>query len=194
MLIVVFSSTIPTTLHINFFDARHLGTSGMLPLYMAFAVATKQLMIDTEIYVTALFRFRSDNLPLVGLLIVFVLGLIFGLPTFVFGLCGFISSWIYLRFFQHKPGGIVGDPSNIFAMHTFFPEAVQGPIKSIEAFFGKLASLNPLKRFRSGRNNAINAGEEYVGNITVEINSVDAERHKQIALNAVNEKLGEDNN
>lgn len=165
----------------------------MSPLYMAFAVATKQMMVDTEIYVGSRLHIRSDILPLVVLLAVFVFTLIFASQMLIFGLCGFVSSWVYLRYFQRNPGGIVGDPSNIFAMHTFFPEGFQKPIVVFEGFFSKLASLNPFRRFRSRRNGGDNV-EEYEGDITVEISSVDAERRKQIALNAINEKLSKDNN
>lgn len=162
---------------------------------MAFLVATKQVMSDLEVPVASLFYVRSSNLPLTGFFVVFVLSLFLGPFTFVFGFCGFVSSWVYLRFFQRKTGGIVGDPSSIFAMHTFFPEAIQGPVKAVEAFFGGLGSLNIFKRFGTERNNTENNGvNEFDGHITVKVNPADAERRKQIALRAVNEKLDEDNN
>jgi len=38
---------------------------------------------------------------------------------------GVITSWVYLRWFQVKPGEVVGNPSTDFSFASFFPEAVQ---------------------------------------------------------------------
>lgn len=199
ILIVIFSSTIPTilVLYISYFIFHYPGSSttvyGMSPLYMAFSVATKQLTSDTGIQIGSLLYIRSTNLSLISFLVLLVLSLFMGSPfTFIFGVCGFVSGWIYLRFFQRKTGGIVGDQSNVFAFHTLFPEIAQGPIKTVEGFFGKLKSFYLARRHSQGRNdNNTNDLEEQV---TIRVDSAEAERRKKIALHVVNEKIYEDNN
>jgi hypothetical protein len=48
----------------------------------------------------------------------------FSAPLFVI-IPGVVTSWVYLRWFQAKPGEVVGNPSNDFSFASFFPEAVQ---------------------------------------------------------------------
>lgn len=158
---------------------------------MAFLAATKQLMSDLEVPVASLFYVRSSHLVTIGLLLVFVLSLFLGPCTFLFGFFGLVSGWIYLRFFQRKACGIVGDASSVFAFHTFFPEVLQGPIKACEDFVCKLKAAPMFRRFHSASDSTKGANE-FDGHITIKVNPVDAERRKQIALNAVNEKLSED--
>jgi hypothetical protein len=46
-------------------------------------------------------------------------------PTYPFTPFGLLVGWIYLRFYQPKSDGIVGDASDGFSFASFFPEVVQ---------------------------------------------------------------------
>ena len=67
-----------------------------------------------------------QHLPLLVLLLSLTVELVlFDTGSFSFGFVGLMSSWIYLRWFQERPGNVTGDPSDEFKFSTFFPEQMQ---------------------------------------------------------------------
>ncbi|NWJ06513.1 TM115 protein, partial [Crypturellus undulatus] len=97
-----------------------------------------------------------------------------------------LSSWVYLRFYQRHARGR-GDMSEHFAFATFFPELLQPPVALLaNAVHGVLVKLRicrkTVKRYDVGAPSSI----------TISLPGTDpqdAERRRQLALKALNERL-----
>ncbi|CAM9966954.1 unnamed protein product [Lampetra planeri] len=105
---------------------------------------------------------------------------------------GGIAGWLYLRFYQRHPGAAGaaparGDPSEHFAFASFFPPVARG---AVDAAAGAL--LRALVHVGVCRG----AGKRYTveapSSVTISlpgIDAQDAERRRQLALKALNERL-----
>jgi len=152
---------------------------------VGFLVALKQLAPDREWAIYGI-SIRAKHLPLIFLLSSLSMEMIFfDSGSFSFGFVGFISSWIYLRWIQERPGSVTGDFSEDFKFSSFFPEQIQPLIDRI----GRLCSccLPKTPSSASSRNSEILAS-------SVPFNSVldspeDAERRRRIAIKALDETL-----
>ncbi len=60
-------------------------------------------------------------------LLINVLFLLLGFPSETFPYCvfGLWYSWVYLRFYQRKAEGVVGDRNETFSFASFFPDPLQ---------------------------------------------------------------------
>lgn len=89
-------------------------------------MALKQLIPEYEFNVANAIRFRAKFVPLILVSIHSMLFLLrIPTTTITFTVFGWIWSWVYLRFFQKREAGIVGDATDSFQFATFFPEAMQ---------------------------------------------------------------------
>jgi len=97
-----------------------------------FVVAFKQLQPDYELSMFSIFGLRAKHYPSL-LVVLHVILLVIGVHSFssLYSIIGVYISWIYLRWFQRKGDGIVGDPSNEFAFASFFPEMTQPAIVKV---------------------------------------------------------------
>ncbi|NXD16182.1 TM115 protein, partial [Nothocercus nigrocapillus] len=97
-----------------------------------------------------------------------------------------LSGWVYLRFYQRHGRGR-GDMSEHFAFATFFPGVLQPPVALLaNAVHGALVKLRicrkTVKRYDVGAPSSI----------TISLPGTDpqdAERRRQLALKALNERL-----
>nr|XP_033782351.1 transmembrane protein 115 [Geotrypetes seraphini] len=99
---------------------------------------------------------------------------------------GVLSSWVYLRFYQRHSRGR-GDMSDHFAFATFFPEVLQPVV-------GLAASLvhRVLVKVRICRKTVKRYDVGAPSSITISLPGTDpqdAERRRQLALKALNERL-----
>ncbi|NWW05332.1 TM115 protein, partial [Oreocharis arfaki] len=97
-----------------------------------------------------------------------------------------LSSWVYLRFYQRHSRGR-GDMSDHFAFATFFPEILQPVV-------GLVANLvhSVLVKVRLCRKTVKRYDVGAPSSITISLPGTDpqdAERRRQLALKALNERL-----
>ncbi|XP_075039940.1 transmembrane protein 115 [Mixophyes fleayi] len=125
------------------------------------------------------------QLALLGVSVLTVAGLIPGQILVGYGL-GLLSGWVYLRFYQRHSRGR-GDMSDHFSFASFLP----GPVQPAANLFGNLAHAALVKVRLCPR-----AVKRYdVGapsSITISLPGTDpqdAERRRQLALKALNERL-----
>ncbi|CAG0913414.1 unnamed protein product [Notodromas monacha] len=169
------------------FDIRIHGLSGYIA---AVTVCVKQVIPDQVVMKTPVTKITNRNVPL-GLLIIaiilYVLGLVEGTYPVMFGF-GLVSSWIYLRFYQHHSNGTKGDMAENFAFATFFPNVIQPPVAVFcRLVFDALVRIKvcgkPVRRYDV-------AGPSSITITLPGMDTQDAERRRQKALKALNERLG----
>ncbi|CAM5127493.1 unnamed protein product [Eretmochelys imbricata] len=159
---------------------------GMLGFLGGVLVALKQTMGDSTVLKVP--QVRMKVVPMLLLLILAVLRLTTLIESNLLASYGFgvLSSWIYLRFYQRHSRGR-GDMSDHFAFATFFPEILQ-PVIGLVAnlVHGILVKVKvcrkTVKRYDVGAPSSI----------TISLPGTDpqdAERRRQLALKALNERL-----
>jgi hypothetical protein len=102
--------------------------------------------------------------------------------TLVYALSGLHFGWLYLRYFQRREGGR-GDVRETFAYDGFFPEPIATPVRVAGAILFVL--IRPILL------SAQNVGSEGkdIMPATSAADTPDAERHRQRALKALDERL-----
>lgn len=167
---------------------------GLTGYVAAVCVAVKQIMPDHVLFripIAGTIKFRNRNLPL---LLLSVLGILcaVGFSQWVYFwmfLSGIYAGFVYLRYIQKHSNGSRGDSSEAFEFATFFPNVLQPPIsKIIDTFHAGLVKLHILKKPQR----KFNFAESLPTGITVGLpgsSHMDAERRKQIALKALNDRL-----
>ncbi|KAM9786279.1 transmembrane protein 115 [Neosynchiropus ocellatus] len=166
------------------FDVHVHGVAGFLGGVL---VALKQTMGDTAVLRVPQIRLKAA--PALVLLLLALLRLSSLLshsgPLAAYSY-GALSGWIYLRFYQRHSRGR-GDMSDHFAFASFFPEAVQ-PVVGLLAGLVHAALVKVkvcrkmVKRYDVGAPSSI----------TISLPGTDpqdAERRRQLALKALNERL-----
>ena len=90
---------------------------GLAAFIGAYSVVIKQIMPDTVLATTPLFKLKQDHVPLLIVILSIVLWIIRAVPIhFLIMLSfGIIISWTYLRFFQVHSNGTKGDTSTSFS-------------------------------------------------------------------------------
>lgn len=101
---------------------------GLTGYLAAVCVSVKQLLPDSVVFSTALFKFKNNHIPLASFIfswILYILNLTSGVSVITL-FYGLIVSWIYLRFIQFHPTNRTrGDLSDGFSFYTFFPNVLQ---------------------------------------------------------------------
>ncbi|XP_048403443.1 transmembrane protein 115 [Stegostoma tigrinum] len=149
-------------------------------------VALKQTMGDTVVIKVP--QLRMKDVPMVVLVVLGLLRftMVLSSPLLASYGYGVLSSWVYLRFYQKHSRGR-GDMSDHFAFATFFPEILQ-PLVSVVAnvIYSVLVKIRickkTVKRYDVGAPSSI----------TISLPGTDpqdAERRRQLALKALNERL-----
>lgn len=153
---------------------------------VALLVAVKQLIPDHEIGLYSL-KLPASVLPLCYLTLMFLLTLVrlISLAHFSFTLAAFQSSWVYLRYFQRR-NGVRGDLSETFSYASLFPE----PLRTIVAIFANFAFMlfKPLLAAGLTANNDAQQNPQQQAPVS-KAASIDAERRRQRALRALDERL-----
>ncbi|XP_071960562.1 transmembrane protein 115-like [Antedon mediterranea] len=168
------------------FDTHFYGMTGTIA---GTTVALKQLIGDQELPTGPLKLYVKD-IPLLYLLMSVILklvGLVSGThPCFVGS--GIFVAWVYLRFYQKQSDGkILGDMCDHFSFASFFPEIIRPPIavfsNTVHGFLVKIkVCKKQVRKYDVGAPSAIT--------ITLPgTDPADAERRRQLALKALNERL-----
>ncbi|XP_038626619.1 transmembrane protein 115 [Tachyglossus aculeatus] len=160
--------------------------SGMLGFLGGVLVALKQTMGDSIVLKVP--QVRMKVVPMLLLLSLVLLRLTTLVQSNVLASYGFgvLASWIYLRFYQRHSRGR-GDMSDHFAFATFFPEILQPVV-------GLLANLvhGLLVKAKVCRKTVKRYDVGAPSSITISLPGTDpqdAERRRQLALKALNERL-----
>ena len=114
---------------------------GFSPVLMGFAVGFKQFYPDKEQSLFGTVKFTLNMLPLIMLGVSLFFGLFSMFKPFLQGVVALFVSWVYLRFYQKKPGGVVGDRSPGFAFHTMFPAVLHPFLTKLESIVGGLLRI-----------------------------------------------------
>lgn len=173
-----------TTFNLDYLFRVHI--HGMLGFLGGVLVALKQTMGDITVLKVPQVRMRV--VPMLLLLAFGVLNLTPLVETNMLASYGFgiLSSWVYLRFYQKHSRGR-GDMSDHFAFATFFPEILQPAVAMIANLIHSIlvkvkVCRKTVKRYDVGAPSSI----------TISLPGTDpqdAERRRQIALKALNERL-----
>lgn len=162
---------------------------GFAGFLAGFSVAVKQSMPDHILVNSPFGKLRNKHVPLWVLLFSILVRVAGGVdaPFPIMFAWGILVSWIYLRFYQNHGNGNTGDMSDSFTFASFFPDTIQ-PIVAIlsNTLHSILVRMHickkPTRRF------------EISAPPTIPISlpgtdSADAERRRQLALKALNERL-----
>lgn len=166
------------------FAVRVYGALGFLGGVL---VALKQTMGDTTVLRVPQVRLKAAPALVLLLLAVLCLsGLLDSAAPLAAYSYGALAGWVYLRFYQRHSRGR-GDMSDHFAFASFFPEAVQPAV-------GLLAGLvhAALVKLKVCRKMVKRYDVGAPSSITISLPGTDpqdAERRRQLALKALNERL-----
>ncbi|KAH3868047.1 transmembrane protein 115-like [Dreissena polymorpha] len=162
---------------------------GLAGYIAGFSVAVKQVMPDHVLVTSPFGKLRNTHIPLILVSVVITLRLLGALdgPYPIMFTWGVLISWIYLRFYQKHSNGNRGDMADNFSFASFFPSKFQ-PVVNILAntvfsFFVKVKICKkPQRRYDVSSPTTIT--------ITLPgTDPQDAERRKNLALKALNERL-----
>ncbi|KAF6039930.1 TMEM115 [Bugula neritina] len=154
-----------------------------------FCVTVKQLMPEEVLLRLPLGKIRAKHVPLICLSIAITLsacGVLNGPYAIHFGF-GVLISWIYLRFYQKHGNGNTGDMAEEFSFASFFPPPLEIFVAIISnTIFSLLIRIKVCKKPQ--RKYDVSSPTT----ITVTLpgtDPVDAERRRQLAIKALNERL-----
>ncbi|XP_070559591.1 transmembrane protein 115-like [Ptychodera flava] len=168
------------------FEVHIYGLAGYIA---GIAVALKQTMGDYDIVNVSFIGMRVKQLPLVLMIWSVVVALLgFACAVYPLMTCtGIFVSWTYLRFYQKQSDNSRGDMSDTFTFASFFPEKIQPPIAILaNTVHSGLVKAKICKK--QVRKYDVGAPSS----ITISLpgsDPNDAERRRQLALRALNERL-----
>lgn len=178
--------------------------AGAISLQAAFLVAFKNLVPEHTVSLyKGLVKVRVKHFPFIFLVLNTISGIVFGTDTaLLLGWYGLITTFVYLRFFKYQPDlGTRGDASETFAFATFFPNIAQPAIGAVcDQIYLICCRLKILKPFSD---EAIASGNEQAtareGGLPTAMSHArgarlmskqeEAERRRQLALKALDERL-----
>ncbi|CAK3887941.1 related to rhomboid family [Lecanosticta acicola] len=186
--------------------------NGLVALEAGFLVSLKQLVPEHTVSIfKGLIRMRIKHFPAVFVLANMLSGPLLGTDTATWlSLWGFLTSWIYLRFYRiseitsSATGGegsvMKGDASDTFAFVAFFPDVVHPFLSPVcDAIYKTLVQLSVCTPFsveaiEAGNENAASRSEAGLPSI---MNSrgtgggrrAEAERRRALALKALDQRL-----
>jgi hypothetical protein len=184
---------------------------GVIAIEAGFLVALKQLVPE---HTVSLFkgavRMRIKHFPAVFTLANIISGPLLGTDTALWlSLLGFLTSWIYLRFFRisgiasaatGESTRMKGDASDTFSFVAFFPDAMHPFLSPIcDAIYSTLVHLKICTPFSD---EAIEVGNENAASRSETLPSImssgggagsgrraEAERRRALALRALDQRL-----
>lgn len=183
---------------------------GSVALQGAFLVAFKQLVPEhTVTILQGIVKIRVKHFPAIFLVANTVSGIVIGTDTaLVLAWAGFLTSWVYLRFYKRQPdlsgadtGGtrIKGDASETFAFAYFWPDAVQPPISKVaDAVYKVFVALHVLTPFSAEdvETSNVQASAREEGGLPSLLNQgrrggkrEEAERRRALALKVLDQRL-----
>ncbi|XP_022107252.1 transmembrane protein 115-like [Acanthaster planci] len=185
------SSVIYLFMYLTVFNTALLFASylhGLAGYVAGVSVVLKQMMGDQDLIGKGSLKLKIKDLPLLILSLSAILRVLGLIPGTSLSMCasGLFVSWIYLRFFQRQ-SGTKGDMSDTFRFATFFPEVMQPPVaivsNTVYSFLVRIKICKKqIRKYDVGAPSPININ--LPGS-----DPADAERRRQIALKALNERL-----
>ncbi|KAK5583253.1 hypothetical protein RB653_004844 [Dictyostelium firmibasis] len=177
---------------INLMKANVSGFSGVIA---ALSVALKQIATEQELDFILL-KIKAKWIPSILVLFRIVLFSFIGFQdrSFTLVIFGVFTAWIYLRFYQAKPG-TKGDPNESFSFYTFFPEPIQPPIKVVSNIIFKILCKLSICSSSAFSNQSIlpitNNGNS--SNNDENYSVADMERRRALAVKALEERMQQQN-
>ncbi|KUJ18271.1 DUF1751-domain-containing protein [Mollisia scopiformis] len=173
--------------------------NGTVPLQISFLVAFSQLV---PAHTVTLFRgivsLRVPRFPLLHILGVSLLSLtpLLSVASFLLATSGFLTSWIYLRFYKPAfpdldtaQSSLRGDASETFAFAEFFPDPVKPFVSSFsDQVYNVLVSLRICSPF-SAADVSASRGDTFMQRGTPGSARAEAERRRALALKALDQRL-----
>jgi len=173
--------------------------NGTIPLQISFLIAFSQLV---PAHTVTLFRgivsLRVPRFPLLHILGVFLLSLtpLLSVASFLLAISGFLTSWIYLRFYKpafpdldSAQSSLRGDASETFAFAEFFPDPVKPFVASFSnQVYNILVSLRICSPFSLADVSA-SRGDSFMQRGTPGSARAEAERRRALALKALDQRL-----
>jgi membrane associated rhomboid family serine protease len=191
-------------------DRANTPCTGGITIQAAFLVAFKQLVPEHTVSIyKGIVKIRVKHFPAIFLLVNTLSGIILGTDTaLVFAWLGFLTTWIYLRFYKSQPDlsgsttAVKGDASETFAFATFFPNVVQQPIAAVsDRIFDVLCAINLCTPFSDeavelSNQQAASRGDAGLPTFVKQSRGVkgmskreEAERRRALALRALDQRL-----
>lgn len=182
-----------------------------MALEASFLVGLKQLIPEHTVSIfKGAIRMRVKHFPAVFILANMLSGPLLGTDTAVWlSFFGFLTSWIYLRFYRISEissaatGGegtiMKGDASDTFALVTFFPDVLHPVLSPLcDGVYSTLVHLRVCTPFseeaiEAGNESAASRAEGGLPNIMEGraggVRRAEAERRRAIALKALDQRL-----
>ncbi|KAG4303975.1 hypothetical protein PORY_002628 [Pneumocystis oryctolagi] len=178
---------------------------GGYALYSGFLVAFKQLVPEhTVTFFKGIFRIRIKYVPILYVFIISLIGLMVKNGSFtILAWSGFLSSWIYLRFFKknipnlfsHIALDLRGDTSSSFSFANFFPQPIYSVVdaisKKIDHFLVSIHIYTPIS-IRTQQTERITSNFQKNSDFFSHLGTsrFEAERRRTLALKALEQRLG----
>lgn len=185
--------------------------NGLLALSASFLVSLKQLVPEHTVTLASALRIRLKHFPALFVLANMLSGPLLGTDTATWlSLFGFLTGWIYLRFYRisdigaeasAEEGGerrvMKGDPSETFSFVSFFPDFVHPFLAPIcDAVYGFLVQIRLCAPFsdqdvESATQNAASRSQSggLPGIMKGNGRRAEAERRRALALRALDQRL-----
>jgi len=164
---------------------------GFSGVSMGFTVALKQLMPDQDFNFLFIFPLKIKYMPGIFMLIAILLGIFVSAnPSLPHTLFGCFFSWLYLRFFQRRSDGSIGDYSDSFSFAFFFPEILQPFVAWI---CGRIFNVFKMCGIMSSQRSShiIDAFDLDAQTTPMLPDSADSERRRAKALRAIDKRLAQ---
>lgn len=151
---------------------------------VALLIAVKQLIPEHEIGFSGM-NISANYLPLVYITLITILTFAGRIPIgeLVFTISAFQFSWLYLRYYQRK-NVVRGDQSESFGYATMFPE----PLRRVVAIFANFGFVMFRPVLMAGQGSQVEPESAQEAPMS-KASSIDAERRRQRALRALDERM-----
>ncbi|KTW27845.1 uncharacterized protein T551_02812 [Pneumocystis jirovecii RU7] len=181
---------------------------GGYALYSGFLVALKQLIPEHTITLfKGILRIRIKYVPILYICVISIIGILIENGSLgILAWTGFLSSWVYLRFFKwntpnlfsHLTLDLRGDTSETFGFAYFFPQPIHSLISMISkkishflAFFHIYVSI-PIKNQQTETLNSFQKSPDFLSHLGT--SRSEAERRRALALKELEERLNTSTN
>ncbi|KAG0033267.1 hypothetical protein BGZ82_006191 [Podila clonocystis] len=168
---------------------------GMACVLAGFLVGFKQLVPEHLVTLWGVFSVRVKNLPIIFVSYLIIEALITRSQVeLLMAVYGMLISWVYSRFFKVQDG-IRGDRSETFSFASFFPEAVQPPVKTLSNIvFGILVRLKVCSPLGFGNTLSNDLENPQMSGMILPLSQpaslrAEAERRRALALKALDMRL-----
>ena len=181
-------------------DHRLTVIGGTVPVQISFLVAFSQLVpAHTVTLFRGIISLRVPRFPLLYLGVVTALSLtpLLSSASFCLAICGFLTSWTYLRFYKKvfpdldtsQPTSLRGDASETFAFAEFFPAQIKPIVAAFaDQIFNLLVAIRVCSPFSQADISAAR-GDTMLQRGTPGGARAEAERRRAIALKALDHRL-----